>query len=98
MDVALPVKLFDSLAAGRPLVVTPRRETAAIVDGLDVGIVAGGDTVADLAAAIAGLLTDQARAQAAGARARAAAEQRFDWRVVGDRIADEVLRREGGGG
>ncbi len=29
-------------------------------------------------------------------RARAAAEASFDWRIVGDRIADEVLRREGG--
>jgi glycosyltransferase involved in cell wall biosynthesis len=95
MDVALPVKLFDSLAAGRPLVVTPRRETAAIVEGLDVGVVAGGDAASDLAAAIAGLLADEARTRAAGERARAAAESTFDWRVVGDRIADEVLRREG---
>ena len=94
MDVALPVKLFDSLAAGRPLVVTPRRETAAIVERLDVGVVAGGDDPADLAASIAELLADEARTRAAGARARTAAEQTFDWRVVGDRIADEVLRRE----
>jgi glycosyltransferase involved in cell wall biosynthesis len=98
MDVALPVKLFDSLAAGRPLVVTPRRETATIVERFDVGVVAGGDGAADLAAAIAGLLSDEARTLAAGERARAAAEATFDWRLVGDRIADEVLRREGGGG
>ena len=96
MDVALPVKLFDSLAAGRPLVVTPRLETAAIVARLDVGVVAAGDDAADLAASISTLLTDQSRTRAAGARARAAAEATFDWRIVGDRIADEVLRREGG--
>jgi glycosyltransferase involved in cell wall biosynthesis len=95
MDAALPVKLFDSLAAGRPLVVTPRNETVAIVEGLDVGVVAGGDSAADLAAAIAGLLADEGRTRAAGARARAVAERSFDWRIVGDRIADEVLRREG---
>ena len=95
MDSALPVKLFDSLAAGRPLVVTPRRETAAIVAGLDVGAVAAGDSPADLAAAIAGLFADEGRTRAMAARARAAAEQTFDWRHVGDRIADEVLRREG---
>jgi len=96
MDVALPVKLFDSLAAGRPLVVTPRRETAAIVAGLDVGVVAAGDAASDFAAAITGLLADEPRTRAAGERARAAAEASFDWRVVGDRIAEEVLQREGG--
>jgi glycosyltransferase involved in cell wall biosynthesis len=95
MDVALPVKLFDSLAAGRPLVVTPRTETAAIVERFDVGVVAGGDRPEDLAASILELLTDEARTRAAGGRARAVAEAQFDWRIVGDRIADAVLSREG---
>lgn len=97
MDVALPVKLFDSMAAGRPLVVTPRVETAAVVRRLDVGVVADGDSADDLAAAALRLLGDTDATRAAGARARAAAEREFDWRIVGDRIADEVLRREGEG-
>ena len=41
---------------------------------------------------------DEARARALGARARAMAESEFDWWVVGGRIADEVLRREGARG
>jgi len=45
--------------------------------------------------ALAPLLNDRRRAHEIGARARAAAEAHFDWSVVGDRIADEVLRREG---
>jgi glycosyltransferase involved in cell wall biosynthesis len=98
MDVALPVKLFDSLAAGRPLVVTPRTETAALVRGLGVGAVADGDRAEDLAAAIVGLLSDETRLRATGARAREAAERHFDWRIVGDRIASAVLAREGGRG
>ncbi len=97
MDVALPVKLFDSLAAGRPLIVTPRRETAAVVERYGVGIVAGGDAPEDLAASIVELLSDAARTRALGERARRVAETTFDWRIVGDRIADEVLSREGGG-
>ncbi|TAK02961.1 MAG: glycosyltransferase [Chloroflexota bacterium] len=96
MDVALPVKLFDSLAAGRPLVVTPRTETASIVQRLGVGAVAAGDRAEDLAAAIVGLLAGATRLEALGARARAAAEHEFDWRIVGDRIASAVLDREGG--
>ena len=98
MDVALPVKLFDALAAGRPLIVTPRRETAAVVERFGVGVVAPGDAAADLAASIAGLLADRQRTIELGERARVVAEETFDWRVVGDRIADEVLRREGGTG
>ena len=94
MDVALPVKLFDSLAAGRPLVVTPRDETRRLVERHGVGVVAGGDGVEDLAAAIADLVTDDDRSRALGAAARRAAETVFDWRIVGERIASEVLRRE----
>jgi glycosyltransferase involved in cell wall biosynthesis len=95
MDVALPVKLFDSMAAGRPLVVTPRRETAAIVERSGAGVVAAGDDPASLAAALEPLLRDEALARRIGARAREAAEREFDWPIVGDRIADEILRREG---
>jgi glycosyltransferase involved in cell wall biosynthesis len=49
MDVALPVKLFDSMSAGRPLVVTPRLETAAIIQRYEVGLVTEGDSPYDLA-------------------------------------------------
>jgi glycosyltransferase involved in cell wall biosynthesis len=93
-DVALPVKLFDYMAAGRPVVVTPRRETAAIVKRYVTGLVAPGDDPDSLAEAFAPLLNNRRRAQEVGSRARAAAEAHFDWTVVGDRIADEVLRRE----
>lgn len=98
MDVALPVKLFDSLAAGRPLLVTPRTETAAIVRAHDVGVVSGGDRPEDLAAGMTAILRDPDRMHQLGARARLAAEAHFDWPIVGDRIADEVLAREGGAG
>jgi glycosyltransferase involved in cell wall biosynthesis len=94
-DVALPVKLFDSMAAGRPLVVTPRRETAAMVEKHGIGAVAAGDDPASLAAAFEPLLTDQSLARRLGERAREVAEREYDWPIVGDRIADEVLRREG---
>jgi glycosyltransferase involved in cell wall biosynthesis len=95
MDAALPVKLFDSLAAGRPVVVTPRTETAAIVERHGVGIVAAGDAAADLADALRRAVEDPALTQRLGARARQVAESEFDWRVAGDRIADAVLAREG---
>ncbi len=95
MDVALPVKLFDCLAAGRPILVTPRLETAALVRRHGVGVVTPGDSIDDLAATIVSIVHDDERARALGARAREVAEHEFDWRIVGARIADAVLARVG---
>lgn len=93
LDVILPVKLFDSMAAGRPLVVTPRQETVAIVAPNEVGLVTD-DTVESIAESIARLLEDEPLARRMGAAGRALAEREFDWGVLGDRIADEILRRQ----
>lgn len=93
-DVALPVKLFDSLAAGRPLVVTPRDETARVVREAGAGIVASDDP-RDLADALVAVIADADLARRLGEAARAAAETRYDWTVVGDAIARAVLERVG---
>ncbi len=95
MDVILPVKLFDCLAAGRPLVVTPRRETVAIIEPNGVGLVSRDDHPASIAEALVRLLADPALARRMGGAARSLAEREFDWPVLGDKIADEILRREG---
>ena len=93
--MALPVKLLDSIAAGRPVVVTPRRETVAIVERHEIGVVSAGDSVDDMADALRQLLVDPERARRVGAHARRVAEAWYDWDVVGDRIASAVLEREG---
>ena len=95
-DIALPVKLLDSMAAGRPLVVTPRTEVRAVVERHRAGLVTTGETPEDLATTIRQLIEDDALAREIGARARLAAETFYDWRVVGDRLASAVLEREGG--
>lgn len=95
-DVALPVKLLDSMSAGRPIVVTPRLETRAIIERHGVGVVTPGDSVDDLAGALRELILDVDRARATGERARRVAETVYDWAVVGDRLADMVLEREAG--
>jgi len=92
-DSVAPVKLFDCLAAGRPIVTTPRPETAAIVRDLNAGLVAEGDNADALAGPLAELLDDAQRAREMGASARAAAEQDYDWRVIGARLADQLLAR-----
>lgn len=96
MDVALPVKLYDSMAAGRPLVVTPRVEMSSLVQRHGAGIVARGDATEDLADALLTVLADPVLARRLGAAARSAAEREFDWAIVGDRVAGMILEREGG--
>jgi glycosyltransferase involved in cell wall biosynthesis len=93
LDVSTPVKLFDSLAAGRPLAVTPRLETARIVREWDAGLVSDGEEPDDVAAVIARLLGDEDLRRRLGANGRRAAVEVFDWRLISDALADEVLLR-----
>jgi glycosyltransferase involved in cell wall biosynthesis len=93
-DVSTPVKLFDSMAAGRPLAVTPRAETRRIVEDAGAGVVAASDDVDDLAAAIATLLGSGALRAELGANARRAAVERYDWRVLSAGLADAILGPE----
>ena len=74
---------------------TPRPETAAIVRDRGAGLVADGDNAEALAARLTELLDDAERARAMGANARAAAERDYDWRVIGERLADQLLARIG---
>lgn len=94
-DSVAPVKLFDYLAAGRPVVSTPRTETAAILRDRRAGLVSDGDSAEALAAPILELLGDRARARELGANAREAAERDYDWAVIGERLATEILARIG---
>ncbi len=95
LDVAVPVKLLDSMAAGRPVVVTPRLETARIVRDAGCGVVTADDSAGALAAAITPLLEDQGLAARLGQRGRTVAEQAYDWAVISDRVADAVSARLG---
>jgi glycosyltransferase involved in cell wall biosynthesis len=97
LDVAVPIKLIDSMAAGRPVVVTPRVETRRIVEAAQAGLVTADDSPRAIAAAVLMLLRDAGLAARLGRNGRAAAERDYDWRVIGDRVADAVLQRAGEG-
>ena len=94
-DVIVPSKLFDSMMSGRPVVVTPRLETAKIVRKHQAGVVAGGDAVADLAEAITGLAQDPDRSAWLGQNARTAAEQHYDWSVLSKRVTRHMVEISG---
>jgi glycosyltransferase involved in cell wall biosynthesis len=92
-DAILPIKLFDSMAAGRPVVLSPRAEMAAVVTRFQCGIISAGDRSEDFADAIARVATNRTELERMGSNARQAAVQHFDWRVIGARLADEVIAR-----
>jgi glycosyltransferase involved in cell wall biosynthesis len=83
------------MAAGRPLVVTPRRETRTILERHGAGVIADDDSTDALARALESLLVDETRTRALGSAAREAAVRFYNWPVVGGRVASEVLSREG---
>ena len=91
MDSALPVKLFDSMAAGRPIVATPRIETAKVLAEAKCGYVTASDRSDDLAATLVRALTDETEARRMGNNARSAAVSQFDWQVLAKRVSAAVL-------
>jgi glycosyltransferase involved in cell wall biosynthesis len=94
----LPIKLFDSMAAGRPIVATPCLETAKLLRARDAGLVTEDDTPEAIAAGLLDALADSERAARWAANARAAAVSEFDWRVIGEKVADDIARYLGRSG
>ena len=82
----LPVKLFDSLACGRPVVATNCNETATILRSYACGLVAD-FTANDLAEKIIQLLLDRELASRMGANGRKAIEENYNW----DNMAKKMI-------
>jgi glycosyltransferase involved in cell wall biosynthesis len=84
--IGVPSRLYNALAAGRPVLAAVDRESepARVIREEDVGIhVDSGDTAA-LVAAVARLREDAAFREAAGRRAREAAVRRFEFSRILD--------------
>jgi glycosyltransferase involved in cell wall biosynthesis len=76
---AYPVKLFEYLAAGLPVVSTDVPLWREVLDAEGCGICVPHGSPERLAGAITSLLDDDARARAMGERGRRAAEKRYSW-------------------
>jgi glycosyltransferase involved in cell wall biosynthesis len=90
----VPAKLFDAMAMGRPIVSTAVSMIPEILDGCGL-VVPPGDPGA-LRAALATLLSDAARAQELGRRARARCVERYSFvaaRAVLFPLMDRLLAR-----
>jgi len=89
------LKLLEAMAWGRPVVATTKAvEGVPVVDGTHVLV---RDDAATFAAAVNDLWSDHDAAEALGDRARVFAAG-YDWRDIGARFADAILRDQHGGG
>jgi len=78
MDIATPIKLFDYMAAGRPIVTTDCNESAKIVRTERCGLVSG-FSAKELSQNIIKLLKDRRALESYGARGRKAIEKSHSW-------------------
>jgi len=90
-DAVAPIKLFDAMASGRPVVVTPRTVMRGVVERHEAGLVAEGEGRDDLAAALLRLLGDEALARRLGANGRNAVVAEHDWTGISERLASRLV-------
>ena len=89
-DLALPVKLYEYLAFGRPLLVTDCAEQAALVRSTDAGVVVGDDSEA-LASGIARLASSSPERLAAWSEAAHRAAMAHAWPRRAERILELLV-------
>lgn len=77
-QAALPTKMLEAMAAGRPLIVSARGEAARLVEEAGAGLVVEPESPSALADAIETLAADRELARRLGAAGRRLAETRFD--------------------
>lgn len=93
-DLAVPVRLMDYLAMGKPIVSTASAETRAAIADTGAALLAA-DRPRELAAAIGRVLDDPALAMGLAARARSLAESdAWAWDARATRIIETLLPRK----
>jgi len=97
----MPVKLFEYMAAGLPVIVSDIPHWKAIVDDHDCGLSVNPKDPVAIAEAIDALIADRDRAARMGRNGRVAAEASFSWAsqapVLTELYASLVARRGRGG-
>jgi glycosyltransferase involved in cell wall biosynthesis len=91
---ALPTKMLEAMAAGRPVVLAARGEAARVLEGAGGGVVVEPEDSAALADAFAALAADPERRARLGAAGRAAVAKEFGrgpwldrWQALLERVA-----------
>jgi glycosyltransferase involved in cell wall biosynthesis len=83
-----PMKLFESMAAGRPTVAAAIGQIRDVVEDGRTGVLYEPGDADALAAALVGLFADPARSHAIGAAAREVVLERHTWDAVAARVTE----------
>lgn len=97
MRLAAPIKMFDAMAAGRPIVSTPCDETVAVLQRENCGVVSGIDPTS-MADSIEYILENRDEASELGLRGRKAIERKHSWRTRAQQIRDIIESSENSSG
>ncbi len=84
--VALPVKLFEYMACGLPVIISDFPANRAVVAGADCGILVDPSNVDAVAAAMARLIANPTEARRLGANGRRAFESQYNWQALAQRL------------
>ncbi|MFN2444315.1 MAG: glycosyltransferase family 4 protein, partial [Vicinamibacterales bacterium] len=85
---AVPSKLYEAMASGRPVVLVARGEAADIVNEHQAGMAVDPGDVAGIARALRALRADAALRQRLGENGRRAAERHFNRTTIATRFID----------
>lgn len=88
LATSLPIKLFEYMAAGLPVVVSEFPVWRDIVEGAGCGLLVGFQDPQSLADALDQLLADPAEARAMGAAGREAVQARYNWEAEQVRLLE----------
>jgi glycosyltransferase involved in cell wall biosynthesis len=86
--VTLPIKLFEYMAAGMPVIASDFPLWRAIVEEAQCGVLVDPTRVDDLVRAMQSILEDPAEAQAMGARGRRAVVDKYNWDFEAVKLID----------
>lgn len=86
--IALPVKALEGMACGLPVIVNRDTWMGDFVVREGVGIAVGGESVDELAAALAGLADNPDVACEMGRRGRRYVEEKLNWKIVSARFVE----------
>lgn len=85
-----PLKLYESMACGVPVVATDVVGISEVVEDAQCGLLVAAGDAAGIVAATRALLDDPQAARAMGARGREAAVERYSWRARARQRADVI--------
>ncbi len=89
-NVSSPLKVFEYMASGKPIILTPIPAHKAIVDNEDFIVWASGDTAAALRDAIVAAMENIDQLKKSAPRAAGIAREKFDWKAQANKLATYI--------